>query len=287
MKRLSLHLVATLSAPVLTLCLATGCAPQVPAGGAPADSTSAGAASNGSAASSTSTVGGTDASPTSAPGGFSTNSPANTVDPLLEWFADDEGVAKLVSSMERGELPTSANVLYDQMGSLPDVEVSDPATIHRIYEYVSAISVAGESGYSVTDSYHHVFFTLADGTRVGFSFEGEGNLVGPGGTNYYVVGDGPLWSYVRELQGVERDGRPRYRISFEGDDDLVSSIPSSAREGDTVSFAVGFATDVFFEVYLDGELMQPVPGIASLYAFSMPDHDVRLELVQTDAYGGA
>lgn len=119
--------------------------------------------------------------------------------PLI-WFVDTDEVAQLRSDMNDGKIPASCNVLYDQSGTLPDVTVTDPDTIKSIYELVQDM-VVPESGHamSVTDSYHHVIFTLQDGTRAAFNFEGVHNLYW-NGKNYPVVNDDGLWVLVRQLQ---------------------------------------------------------------------------------------
>lgn len=138
--------------------------------------------------------------PQAAPTETAPLSDSPTIDgtPLLG-FEGDAAAAKLVSDMEAGRIPVSCDVLYDQMGSLPNVVVTDPDTITHLFKLVEGIVVTGESDMSVTDSYHHVRFTLQDGTVVGYSFEGEG-LLSRERTNYEVVGDGPLWEFVRQLQ---------------------------------------------------------------------------------------
>lgn len=113
------------------------------------------------------------------------------------------GYEKLVEDMEAGLIPRSANVLYDQMGSRPDVDVTDEETIRRIYEGLCRIEVVGETDISVTDCYHHVVFTLQDGTKVRFAFESEEILDCGGGRRYSVTGGSELWSLVRDLQDAQ------------------------------------------------------------------------------------
>lgn len=117
-------------------------------------------------------------------------------------LSDPTTAEKLYADMNAGRIPTSCNVLYDEMGGRPVVDVTDPKTITRLFELASQIKVVGETNISVTDSYHHFYFTLQDGSAIGFSFEGAG-IVYMGRTNYEVSGDGALWSYVRELQNVD------------------------------------------------------------------------------------
>ena len=142
--------------------------------------------------------------PTSSPAPQSTSDPQPTRivegTPVLWFFSDDEGVAKLREDMEAGRVPMECNVLYDQMGSLPEVVVTDPEVIAEIYDRLSQMIVPeGGRALSITDSYHHVYFTLQDGTVVGWSFEGERSLCWE--QDLYPVSDeGGLWPFVRELQ---------------------------------------------------------------------------------------
>lgn len=103
---------------------------------------------------------------------------------------------RLVEDMETGRIPQSVNVLYDQMGSRPDVDITDEETIRRIYRELCRIEVAGKTNLSVTDCYHHVIFTLQDGTQVGFWFESEEILDCGGGLRYSVTGGSALWWQV-------------------------------------------------------------------------------------------
>ena len=62
---------------------------------------------------------------------------------------------------------------------------------------------------AVTDSYHHVYFTLEDGSRIGYSFEGEDIILIPSGAEagssgsaaepHPVEGSRGLWELYREL----------------------------------------------------------------------------------------
>ena len=125
--------------------------------------------------------------------------------PVL-FFFDDDAVAKLRSDAANGSYPVECNVLFDQMGELPEVTVTDTASIREIYDRFSQMIVLEESSMSITDNYHHVAFTLADGTRVSFGFEGTG-LLSRDGNNYAVSDEGNLWGFVRELQENAMAGR--------------------------------------------------------------------------------
>ncbi|MBQ9827142.1 MAG: hypothetical protein IJM62_00505 [Lachnospiraceae bacterium] len=124
--------------------------------------------------------------------------PAGANVPILD-FSGIEGGQKLKDDMEAGRIPVKCNVLFDQMGGRPDVDVEDPEKIKKIYEYFSELEVGPESQYSITDSYHHVIFYLQDGTTVSYGFETAG-LLCVKGNNYEVSGGGRLWEYVKQLQ---------------------------------------------------------------------------------------
>lgn len=108
----------------------------------------------------------------------------------------------LVSDMEEGRVPEYANVLYDEMGARPEVDVTDPGVISEIYDGLSKIKIESSNGMGCTDSYHHVYFRLQDGTEVSFGFEGSETLC-VGRDRYEVSGGDELWSLVRSLQEAE------------------------------------------------------------------------------------
>jgi|GEM_PF-4809916 len=120
--------------------------------------------------------------------------------PVLFFFADDEGVDKLRQDMEAGRVPVECDVLYDESGARPEVILSDPEDITEVYDRLSQMIVLEEGeAFGMTDSYHHVVFTLQDGTTVVWSFEGTGTLCR--GRDLYPVSDeGGLWPFVRQLQ---------------------------------------------------------------------------------------
>lgn len=305
MKLASRRVYAIIAASALALCLFAACSNQNAADTSTGDSASrsatsaatVGASTSGSAASAasgattasgssansastTSGASGADGAGASSSTGASTASPAAPSLSQIETtsilhFQNDEGGAKLAADMEAGNIPTECNVLYDRMGALPDVTVTDPETITELYDLLSVVHVVGESNMSITDSYHHISFTLQDGTRVSYGFEGEGNLV-LGKTAYFVAGDGPLWSFVRQLQKVDSPSEPRYNISAPNSD-LISKLPKHAAARDTVSFVATNLDDAYVEVYLDGKRLEPDPSASYLYSFKMPYHDVTIE----------
>ena len=204
-------------------------------------------------------------------------------DSILRFFQND-GTKQLLRDLDNGKVPTSCTVLYDQMGSLPSVTVGDEATIAELVGLVSQIRVLGPSNLGVTDSYHSVSFTLQDGTKVGFNFEGEGNLVTKD-QNYFVEGDDVLWSRVRELQGVSERGSSQHAIVVIADKDLVNECPTSANAGDTVRIRTNEVLDVDTVVTVPGADVTQVRGLE--HEFVMPDHQVAVYVTTEDyPYGG-
>ena len=122
---------------------------------------------------------------------------------ILNFIPDDEGCRKLIEDMEKGEIPISCDVLYDQMGSRPSVLVEDENTIIQLYNLFSQIHVGEKTNESVTDCYHYVLFELQDGTKVGFSFENDIWIYGNDDERVKVLDAEPFWKMVRSLQDAE------------------------------------------------------------------------------------
>lgn len=167
-------------------------------------------------------------------------------------FDGDENSAKLVADMAAGVTPTQCTVLYDQMGSLPSVTVTDENTIAEVYDLLANVVVEGESQYSLTDNYHSVSFVLQDGTKVWFSFEGE-KILSRGRTNYDIEGSGPLWAYVRTLQADVTGGRNAYAIDVQDDSGIVLDCPTSAEEGASVMLVCSTESSEDIHACVNGE----------------------------------
>lgn len=198
----------------------------------------------------------------------------------------DDSTKALVRHLEAGKLPTSCKVLYDQMGALPTVDVTDQETIAEIVGLVGQVSVAGPSNMGITDNYHGVWFEYDDGTKTSFNFEGVGNLVRPDG-NLFVEGDGPLWLRVRELQGSQDKYEQTHAVAVLAGKDMVASCPEAAREGDVVRITTNEVLDVMLKVCVSGAEVKQIDGMT--YEFQMPDHQVAV-YVTTENYpdgGGA
>lgn len=231
-----------------------------------------------------------DGGPSSAGSGSGTDPEPTTIyegTPLI-FFLDDGNVAKLREDMEAGRMPVEVNVLYDAMGTRPEVVIDDPGQIEEVYRLFSQMLVPeGGEGLPVTDSYHHVIFTLQDGTTVSFPFEGEQTCVF--GNESIAVSDlGGLWPYVRALQDekLEVSSEARHRITIAYGEELIEDCPSSAAAGELVTITTCFVAD--------GKVVLGVSGAAgdwtseNTYAFTMPDNDVEIDaIVSTAGYPGA
>lgn len=129
--------------------------------------------------------------------------------PILMY--DKSREAKLLMEAMEDDRVVSVNLLYDQGGGNEAIESSDPDVIRRAYKAMKNITVLEdeEVNVAVTDSYHHVYFTLEDGTKVGYSFEGEDVILIPSGAEagssgsaaepHPVEGSRGLWELYREL----------------------------------------------------------------------------------------
>lgn len=120
---------------------------------------------------------------------------------IVKYLPEDEGCQKLIANMQDGKIPTSCDVLYDEMGSRASVVTEDTSTITELYNLFIQITVGEKTDESITDSYHHVIFTLQDGTKVAFSFESDIWCYGSGVEDRVKVNaSGPFWKKVREMQ---------------------------------------------------------------------------------------
>lgn len=113
-------------------------------------------------------------------------------------FHDDAGSAELAAYFKDGKVPEEANILYDQMGSNPDITITDAETIQELYRLLSMVEVTGKSNTSITDCYHHVQFKLADNHYIYYSFEGS-EIWCYGEENYKIQNSGKLFRYMQEL----------------------------------------------------------------------------------------
>lgn len=125
--------------------------------------------------------------------------------PLLMY--DKSREAKLLMEAMEDDRVVSVNLLYDQGGGNEAIESSAPDVIRQAYKAMKNITVLEdeEVNVAVTDSYHHVYFTLEDGSQIGYSFEGEEIIFihdgTVGGSPHLVSGSGELWSLYNELAG--------------------------------------------------------------------------------------
>ena len=108
------------------------------------------------------------------------------------------GSAELIQYFKNGNVPEEANALYDQMGSNPEITITDAETIKELYKYLGMVKVDGETNESITDCYHYVQFKLSDEHYIYYSFEGE-NIWSYGGKNYSISNSGKLFGLIKEL----------------------------------------------------------------------------------------
>ena len=130
--------------------------------------------------------------------------PSSDVKSILQ----DESAAQLIHDMEEGIIPAECRVMYDAMGSRPEVVITDPEIITEVYNRLGEMLIGGETNESITDCYHYVIFVLQDGSKVGWNFEGEGILC-RGQTNYEVVDPGTLWNMVQSMQEEIMEGEEK------------------------------------------------------------------------------
>lgn len=115
--------------------------------------------------------------------------------PLLE-FDIRSSTLKLIDAFNTGEPPLSVYVMYDQMGSNPGADVTDPYYIQSVYDALSEIKITGETQESVTDCYHCVAFTFSDGTSAAFNFEGV-NIISIDSRNYNISDAQNLFKLIK------------------------------------------------------------------------------------------
>lgn len=113
-------------------------------------------------------------------------------------FNNDEGSAQLVQFFEEGNIPEEVTFLYDQMGSNPEITVTDPDTILELYNRLSLINVIGESPESITDCYHYIQFKLSDDCYICYSFEGS-ELWCYDHKNFSIENSNKLFTYMSDL----------------------------------------------------------------------------------------
>ncbi|MGN0963412.1 MAG: hypothetical protein ACI4PP_07515, partial [Clostridia bacterium] len=113
-------------------------------------------------------------------------------------YNDDEGSAELIEFFAEGNVPEEANILYDQMGSNPDITITDADTIKELFDRLSKVEVVRETNESITDCYHHVQFKLGDDDYIYYSF--EGSEIWCSGTKRCSINDNAdLFGYMRDL----------------------------------------------------------------------------------------
>lgn len=146
-----------------------------------------------------------------------TAAPGTIPDNSILYYNGDAGSAKLIRAFEEGNIPTEANILYDQMGSNPDITIRDAETIRKLYELLRVVQVNGESNMSITDCYHHISFKLAENEYVSYFFEGS-ELWCCGQTNYDISNGTKLFSFMLELTKEQCELMEEEEASVESDE---------------------------------------------------------------------
>ena len=194
------------------------------------------------------------------------------------WFQDNEEAKKLIEDMNDGNIPQECNVLYDEMGSRPEVTVTDAETITDLYNRLALMSVGEKSQMSITDSYHHIRFTLQDGTTVGWNFEGK-DLLNIGTENYDVKDEGDLWFAVRQLQ--EKAMGNEEVIDYEESDDGQQDAFVRGPYGEiSVDVPAGWSAKA---CHVDEEGM--MYGLYGLILKPESEPDGQIELFCSDTFG--
>ena len=116
----------------------------------------------------------------------------------LLYFNDDEGSAKLIQYFEDGNVPEEAIFLYDQMGSNPEITITDPEKIQELYQLLRMVTVIEETNESITDCYHYIQFKLADDCYIHYSFEGS-EIWCYGEQNYSIDNSKKLFAFMSGL----------------------------------------------------------------------------------------
>ncbi len=205
----------------------------------------------------------------------------NLSDDSILKFDGDAASAQLVEDMRAGKTPTSCTVLYDQMGALPSVTITDARTMREVYKKLARMHVEGKTDMSITDNYHFVSFELQDGAKVSYGFEGEG-ILARGKQNYAVRDQSGLWTYVRQLQEQqlreESAGDDWLAIELDDEEELVQSCPTSAPAGEVVQVIVPVVLDVDRHVAVNGNEDFGSFVTGDTYEFVMPDKPVTIRV---------
>ena len=126
---------------------------------------------------------------------------------MLTYFSDDEGVERLISDMLAGDVPPECEILCGQSNGASRIPVDDKETIRQLYDLVVTITVDNASSVAPTmGDYHQIRFLLRDGTKVEFSFDGEG-CVSHGERSVAVTRDDYLRDYVSWMRDEQAQKR--------------------------------------------------------------------------------
>ena len=107
--------------------------------------------------------------------------------PLFEFC----GITQFADNFET-DFPISVSVVHNTIESGTPIIVNSETTIRAVFEALRGITVGGENGSAHTDDHLQYWFTMQDGSRLGFSFQ-QGQLM-RGNSLYKITGFGKLTS---------------------------------------------------------------------------------------------
>ena len=204
------------------------------------------------------------------------------------FFGEDENAAHLIDDMLAERIPNSCQVLYDFRGTRPEVTVTDPQTIIRIYNRLADVHIKDEQDKTIEGGDHHIIFNLQDGSSVSFEFQGE-NLFRKDGRNYLVDDSEDLWAFIFDLQEafVEYGEEGPYPILVEKGADMLIDCPREAMAGETVRIETVFAADGEVYVFVNDERTGTFIK-ENVFEFVMPQGPARLKAgISSAGYSGA
>lgn len=176
--------------------------------------------------------------------------------PLFDFYANEPGVTAFAENFET-DFPVSVTVQYSTVAGGEPVTVTDEQTIRAVFEALSNITVLDEAGGGHTDDELDYYFTMQDGSTVGFTFQ-EGMLMDDRMMCYNITGFGDLqkafpWHsgnasveapYVNDTLGFELYLTPGWNPYDMGNDETsgtVRFIPDEFSFGTTDYFlSIGF-----------------------------------------------
>lgn len=217
---------------------------------------------------------------------------------LFVFYMNDPEIAAFVENFET-DFPVSVSVRYQTVAGGEPVTATDEQTIRAVFDALSNMMVVDEAGGGHTDDYLDYYFTMQDGSTVGFTFQ-EGMLLDDRMMRYNVKGFRELeqafpWysenasveaPYVNDLLGFELYITPGWHVYDMGNDEVsgaVRFIPDEFSFGTTDYFlSVGFeygASREDAEQGLDAFTETILKNLSGVEAAIVQQGDTRLDHV--------